>query len=189
LLDSGGKPKAVLHDREEKHLATDRVTYTLGPENEVQVVREIYSMFLEQDFAPYRIARILNERGVKYGQFGPWTQQRVRLILTHPKYTGCVVFNRTSAKLKSKVKSNPRERWVVRSGVFPAIVPQDVFDRAQQKLTNCVFRRSNERLLSELRTYIETHGKPTAVTARSRPEWLRCQLIAIDSAGASVHTS
>jgi recombinase len=87
-------------------------------------------------------------------------QQQIRLILSHPKYTGCVVFNRTSAKLKSKVKSNPREQWVVRSGVFPAIVPQDVFDRAQRKLANSVFRRSNERLLSELRTYIETHGKP-----------------------------
>ena len=160
LLDAKGTPKVILEDGERKNLAADRVTYTLGPHDEVRVVRDIYSMFLAQDFAPYRIARILNERGVKYGHFGPWTQHQIRLILTHPKYTGSVVFNRTSAKLKSKVRSNPREQWIVQAGVFPAIVSQDVFDRVQEKLANNVIRRSNERLLSELKSYIGKHGKP-----------------------------
>ena len=43
------------------------MTYTLGPEEEVRVVREIYSMFLDQNMSRYKIARLLNERGVKYG--------------------------------------------------------------------------------------------------------------------------
>ena len=47
LLDSNGRPKMVLQEGEHKNLATDRVTYTLGPEAEVRLVREIYSMFLD----------------------------------------------------------------------------------------------------------------------------------------------
>ena len=160
LLDSKGQAKMALGEGDHKNLATDRVTYTLGPEEEVRVVREIYSMFLDQNMSRYKIARLLNERGVKYGRFGPWTFYRVDLILTHPKYTGCIVFNRTSAKLKSKTVYNPREEWVMRPGAFPAIISQDVFGRVQTKLDNSVIRRSNERLLAELRTYIQTHGKP-----------------------------
>jgi len=165
LLDSKGQPKMVLQEGEHKNLATDRVTYTLGPDEEVRVVREIYSMFLDQNMSRYKIARLLNERGIKYGKFGSWTFYRVDLILTHPKYTGCIVFNRTSAKLKSKVVYNSREQWVVRPDTFPAIVSQDVFNRVQAKLDNSVNRRSDERLLVELKTYIQTHGKPLPVPA------------------------
>ena len=166
LLDSNGRPKMVLQEGEHKNLATDRVTYTLGPEAEVRLVREIYSMFLDQDMSRNKIARVLNERSEKYGKLGPWDHCRVNRILTHPKYTGCIVFNQTSAKLKSKVVYNPRDQWVIRTGAFPAIVSQDVFDRAQAKLDNSVIRRSNERLLAELRTYIATHCKPLTGSAR-----------------------
>ena len=165
LLDSKGRAKTVLEEGEHKNLALDRVTYTLGPEEEVRVVREIYSMFLDQNMSRYKIARLLNERGVKYGNFGPWTFYRIELILTHPKYTGCIVFNRTSAKLKGKVVYNPREQWVLRPDSFPAIVSQDVFDRTQAKLNNAVIRRSNEQLLVELREYINAHGKPVPAGA------------------------
>ena len=158
LLGSQGQVKLVLEEGEHKSLATDRVTYTLGPEHEVRVVREIYSMFLDQNMSRYRIARLLNERGVKYGRFGPWTFYRIHHILTHPKYIGCLVFNRTSAKLRGKAVLNPRGRWVLRPGSFPGIIAQGVFDRVQAKLDNSVNRRSDERLLAELRTYVETYG-------------------------------
>jgi DNA invertase Pin-like site-specific DNA recombinase len=160
LLDCNGRPKMVLQDGEHKNLQSDRVTYTLGPEEEVRVVREIYSMFLDQNFAPHKIARLLNERGVRYGQFGPWQAKQIGLILTHPKYTGCAVFNRTTMKLKGKTVANAREQWVVKPNVFAAIIPQDVFDRVQTKLDNIVCRRSNERLLEDLRGCITIHGRP-----------------------------
>jgi hypothetical protein len=54
---------------------------------------------------------------------------------------------------------NPPDRWVLRPNTHPAIVSQDVFDRTQAKIQNAVDRRSNERLLAELRAYFETHEK------------------------------
>ena len=66
LLDSQRRPKMILQEGEEKHLATDRVTYTLGPPEEVAIVREIFSMFLDQDRQIIKIARVLNERRVTH---------------------------------------------------------------------------------------------------------------------------
>ncbi len=104
-----GKPKAVLRDGERKWLATERVTYTLGPANELRTVRKIYSLFLDVGLNCYAIARWLNENGVPYGR-GKWNGPLVNTILTHPRYTGAVVFNRRSSRLRSKRKSNPREQ-------------------------------------------------------------------------------
>ncbi len=159
LLDADGKPKAILQDGERKSLAAERVTYTLGPDEEVLLVQDIFSMFLERDMGMRTIARMLNERGLKHGNFGPWDHNVIRNMLTHPKYAGCAVFNRQSQKLGSRRVANPPEQWVVRSGAFPAIVSQDVFDRTQKKLNNMVIRRSNERLLDELRRFIEAGGR------------------------------
>ena len=162
LIYVGGpyaRPKVILQDGEEKHLATERVTYTLGPPEEVAVVREIFSMFLDQDMAFAQIARVLNERGIRNGSFGPWDTNVIRRMLSHLKYTGCVVFNRRTQKLRSKRVCNPHQQWVIRPHAFPAIVSQDVFDRTQAKFANRVKHRSNEQLLAELKAYIETLGK------------------------------
>lgn len=149
----------VLEEGQYKWLAKDRVIYTLGPESEVLIVREIYSMFLEQNYSPYKIARIMNERGVKYGSFGPWTDTRIRMILTHPKYSGCAVFSRTTAKLRTRTIQNPCESWVIRPDAFPAIVSPETFAQVQAKMNGITNRRSNEQLLDELRAFIEKHGK------------------------------
>lgn len=158
LLDSTGQPKATLNDGERKSLQTERVTYSPGPEEEVRVVREIYDMFLEQDLSVGAIARLLNDRGVPRGKFGPWKHNAVHAILTHPKYVGCVAFNRTSETLRSKRIHNPPEQWVLRPNSFPGIVPRELFDRVQEKLGNLVNRRSNERLLAELRSLLKARG-------------------------------
>src|ERR1700679_4164441 len=77
LLDSQGKPKAILQDGERKSLTTERVTYTPGPEEEIRVVRLIFSMFLEEDISIRGIARQLNDRGIRRGILGPWDHNAV----------------------------------------------------------------------------------------------------------------
>jgi hypothetical protein len=136
------------------------VTYTLGPDHEVQTIREIFSMFLEQSISVRAIARILNERGLKHGNFGQWDHNVIRRILSHPKYTGCAVFNRYSEKLGARRLCNPPDQWVLRPNAFPAIVSQEVFDRTQDKLRDMVIRRSKDRLLAELRDYLSKYGAP-----------------------------
>lgn len=157
LVGPDGKPKMILEEGERKSLTTDRVIYTLGPEHEIHLVREIYAMFLDQNLSIPKIADSLNERGLRYSTHDLWNYEAVKRVLTHPNYVGCAVFNRTSVKLKTKAIHNPPDQWVMQPNAFPAIVSQDHFDRVQAKFHNLVHRRSDERLLAELKAYFKTH--------------------------------
>ena len=168
LLTPEGKPKTVLRAGEQKWLATERVTYTLGPAKELRIVRKIYSLFLDEGLDCCAIARWLNEKGVPYSR-GSWNDQIVRSILTHPRYTGAVVFNRRSERLRSKRKSNPRDQWIVQPNSFPAVIPQERFDAVQRKLNDRVNRRSNERLAEELRGFVDKHGRATQLMIATDP--------------------
>jgi len=160
LLDSEGRPKMVLKYGERKNLANERVVCTLGPAKEVALVRKIYSMFLDDGLPVRTIARVLKQRAVKRGQSTYWDHNIVRRLLTDPQYCGCAVFNRRSEKLRSKRVANPREQWVLHPNAFPAIISRERFERAQQKFGNMVFRRSDERLLEELKEFLESQDRP-----------------------------
>lgn len=162
LLDSEGKPKMILLDGERKSLATERVTWVPGPPEEIQVVRDIFEMFVERDMSIRGIARVLRERNVPRGQFGPWDHQVVGKILAHPKYCGLAVFNRRSMKLGGKTVFNPREQWIVAPGNFEPLVSQKLFEQAERKLGNLTNRRSNERLLKDLRAFAQSKGRLSA---------------------------
>lgn len=168
LLTPDGKPKSLLREGERKSLSTERVIYTLGPAIELRTVRKIYSLFLDTGLDCYAIARSLNDKGVPYSR-GKWNGQIIHTILSHPRYTGSVVFNRRSERLRSKRKSNPTSEWIVQPDSFPAIIPQKRFDAAQRKLNDRVHRRSNERLLKELRDFVEKHGRATQLMLAMDP--------------------
>ena len=165
LLDSEGRPKMVLKHGERKNLVNERVVCTLGPAKEVALVRKIYSMFLDADLPVRTIARILKQRAVKRGHSSNWDHNVVRRILTDPQYCGCAVFNRRSEKLRSKRVANPHEQWVLHPNAFPAIISQERYEKAQQKFCDMVFRRSDERLLQELKEYLESHHRPLPFNA------------------------
>src|SRR6516164_6034621 len=66
LVDADGNRKMILQRGERKSIATDRVSYVLGPEHEIRLIQGIYSMFLDQNVSITGIASLLNERGVKH---------------------------------------------------------------------------------------------------------------------------
>ena len=159
LLDTSGNPKVILKHGEQKSLTTERVTYVLGDEAELRVIHDIYSMFLDEDMSVTLIMRHLNRMNIPREVPGPWNYDSVRRILTHPKYIGSIVFNRSSSRLHTKKVRHPPEKWVVHPNRFPAIVSLERFQRVQQKLANKVSGRSNEQLISELRSFLRKHGR------------------------------
>jgi DNA invertase Pin-like site-specific DNA recombinase len=166
LLSPEGNAKAILRYGERKSLVTERVTYDLGPVNEVRIVRKIYSLFLDAGLNCEQIARSLNENCIPYPrgrsyQRKSWNGQMIKRILTHPKYSGAAVFNRKSQRLRSKAKWNPREQWVIQANSFPAMISCKRFDAAQRRFADSVSHRSSERLLNELRSFVRKHGRVT----------------------------
>lgn len=91
LISADRQPKQQLQSGERKSIATDRVILVPGPAYEVKCVRNIYRMLLVEKLSVYAIARELNEKGVEYIGNSKWDYAAVFAVLTHPKYTGCVL--------------------------------------------------------------------------------------------------
>ena len=158
LLDQNGYPKSPLRDGEWKSVQSDRVVLVTGPAEEVRVVREIYSLFLHGS-SINAIVRSLNSRKIPRDKPGKWNYYAVYKILTHPKYTGSIVYGQTSCKLKGKTKHIPRDQWFIRRDSFTALVSQQTFDQVQKRLRGRLAARSNEEVLADLRLLLEQRGE------------------------------
>jgi len=158
LVDQDGHVKGELRRGEEKNIATDRVVLGHGPSEEVETVREIYRLFVEEGHNEHEIAALLDDRGVA-GPLGTgWTRGRVHRLLTNEKYLGNNVWARTSLKLRQPSTYNAPEHWVRADGAFPAIVDQQAFDRAQAIIAKRAEGLSDEHLLDVLRRILAERG-------------------------------
>jgi len=166
LVASDGTPKQLLASGERKSIATDRVTLVHGPAFEVAHVREMYCMLISDRLSVPDIARELNQKGVKQAGKRPgdaaWDYQTVYQVLTNPKYAGIHVFGRSTQKLSTPSVRLPKSEWVITPGAFEPIVDQGTFDRARQILRSRTLNKSNQELLSDLRSLVAAEGHLTA---------------------------
>lgn len=171
MVSADGKPKQVLNRGECKSLTTDRVVLVLGPVAEVECVRRIFSLAVK-GMGCTAIARNLNEAGIEhYGK--PWGCTDVHNIVSTPKYAGYNVWNRGSARLRSKRVPVSPEHWIIKKGAFPPIVDQDTFDNAQSALPRRADSLwSDDEILSKLRRLLAAKGRLSErliVRARGMP--------------------
>lgn len=158
LRDQHGNAKGLLKRGERKSIFTDRVILVPGPDEEVEVVREIYALYSEKRLSCDSIADLLNERAVPSEHGGPWTRSIVFNILTNPKYIGVNVSNRTSSKLSQSHERNPPKMWVRCNNAFEPLVSQEVFRKAQETLAARKRCFTDEELLELLRAMVKHVG-------------------------------
>jgi DNA invertase Pin-like site-specific DNA recombinase len=158
LVSPSRVPKQILVQGERKSIATDRVILVLGPDQEVQCVRNIFSMLIFEKRTVYAIARELNRRRIPYLNGTEWDYQAVYNILTHPKYVGYSVFARTSRKLYTPAIRLPETQWVLTPGAFEAIVDSQTFQEAQRILRDRTNNKSDEEILNSLRRLLASKG-------------------------------
>ncbi len=161
LVSSTRQEKQQLCHGEYKSIATDRVILVLGPSEEVQVVRDIYRMFISERKSTYEIAAVLTcKRVPNPSSTGfKWNASCIRNILRHPRYCGMVAFGRTSCRLHASRVQMPRSEWVVTPGAFEPIVEPETFDRAQERFRQLTRHKSNTELLEGLRTLLRKHRR------------------------------
>ncbi|TFW17549.1 recombinase family protein [Duganella callida] len=168
-FDRDGKQKRTLSHGERKGAITDRVRFCWGPADEVAVVRQIYSWFVDNHFTDTGIVTLLNQRKVESGTGRPWTPWLVKSILTNEKYAGRVVFNRGSAKLTGLRRLNPVDEWVCKVDLLPPIVSPALFDMAQEERKKRFAPMDRERVLAGLRSIHSKHGKVTVALINATP--------------------
>ncbi len=158
LIDEHGAIKGCLERGEQKSLQTDRVILTLGPAEEVNLVREIYRAFVHQGYSESEIAADLNRRGVSTDLGRPWTRGTVHQILINEKYVGDNVWNRRSFKLKKKRVQNDPNMWIRAQDAFAAVVERELFETARTIIGARSFRLSDEEMLQSLRKLYQQRG-------------------------------
>jgi len=167
LLSGDGTPKQQLATGERKSIATDRVVLVPGPANEVFWVTEIYRMFVSERKTFTGIAAALEQRGAPFSDGKQWSDHAVMRILTHPKYKGTVIYNRTTERLCSKSRRVPESEWIIVPNVFEPLVEPRTFEAAQEVLRQRFRRRSNEDVLGQLKSVLKIHGYLSTEILRS----------------------
>lgn len=157
LVSPDGNRKQELPSGERKSIATDRVILVPGPPEEVFWVSEIYRMFINgRSFV--EIAVELNEKQVSFTSGRRWSDWAVKRILTHPKYKGTAVYNRTTEKLNSKARKLPESDWILIPNAFEPLVDTKLFEEVQETVRRKYWNRSNEDLLEQLKSIFKAHG-------------------------------
>ncbi|CAN5521135.1 recombinase family protein [soil metagenome] len=158
LVDQAGLSKGMLDRGEHKSIATDRVILVPGPDEEVQIVRDVYRLFVEQGLSERQIADLLNGREVMTDLNRPWTRGSIHQLLINEKYIGNNVWGRTSFKLKSVHVQNAPEEWIRADAAFTGIISEDLFDSARRLIDARSDRLSDEGMLEMLSRILEQHG-------------------------------
>ncbi|NTZ20464.1 recombinase family protein [Paenibacillus sp. JMULE4] len=105
-----------------------KVTYVLGPDEEVRLVRQMFKMAAE-GMGGKRIARELNLQGVPEGY--RWRPSTILAILGNQVYLGHRVWNKKSVVNGTM---NPAGEWIVAKNAHPAIIDEKLWFAAQASL-------------------------------------------------------
>lgn len=134
LLDENKKPIRALKKGEHKMIANQRVTFAPSNDQTTEVVKDIFKLLIDEWFTPYEIADHLNDQQIPSPSGGLWNREKIVRILTNETYIGTRIYNKTWNRLKQGRRRNPTNEWVFCYNAFPAIIDQDIFMRAQERL-------------------------------------------------------
>jgi DNA invertase Pin-like site-specific DNA recombinase len=162
LLDESGNQKQELKIGQRKSLLAERVILVPGPQQEVEKVLWIYDQFIT-GFSENEIATALNLEGWKTDFGRHWSRSTVHEVLTNEKYIGNNLFNRTSTKLKNKMKSNPENEWIRKDNAFVPIIDKEKFYTVQEIIRNRQCKFSDEVLLDYLQKLKKQKGRLSAM--------------------------
>jgi DNA invertase Pin-like site-specific DNA recombinase len=168
MVSSNGTRKQLLAVGEMKCLQNDRVVLVPGDPQEVECVREIFRLLVEEGKKPFRIAKELNQKGI--GHRGRnWSHQMIYSILTHPKYAGSIIWNRHTRRLGSPDVRVPESDWIVKLGAFEAVIDPRIYAEAQRILNERRCRKSNDDIVEELRRMLASNGLLSRTILRNTP--------------------
>lgn len=158
LIDENGNSKGELLAGQRKSLQTDRVTLVPGPPQEVDAVKRIYRLFVDEGKTEQEIADLLNDEGILSDLGRPWRRGSIHQILTNEKYVGNNVYNRISFKLKQRRIRNKPEAWVRAERAFHPLVELAIFNAARTIVDSRHKHMSDAELLGRLRALLESKG-------------------------------
>jgi DNA invertase Pin-like site-specific DNA recombinase len=169
LLSESREPLQVLQHGQRKGIQNQRTTLAPGDPKEVEVVLRIFREFADLGRNEHQIAAGLNGDGIPSPKGSQWRWHGVRRILVDDSYIGTLTYNKTTKRLLSPARRNPRGEWVRTPRAFQGIVPSDLFDRAQAIFRWRKDRGTREHILETLRELHAQEGLLTRARIKSSP--------------------
>jgi DNA invertase Pin-like site-specific DNA recombinase len=176
LLDEARSPVQILTSGQRKSIQNQRVTLTPGDDKQVAAVRRIFREFTEAGHGTQKISEGLNRDDITSPGGGAWNGAKVRRILLNELYVGTLVYNKTTQKLKTRTRHNPKNDWVKTGEAFDSIVERKIFDQAQGVLAQAALRYTPPFMLEQLASLFAKH------------DFIRPSLLRADSAAPSPST-
>ena len=115
--------------------------HTLEPDENADIVRLIFDLYVNHDMTYYQIACKLNDMGAKPQKGEKWNKSTIRWMLMNVHYDGKVCFNRvkriTTMEHGERVTRSlmqPEEEIIIAEGKHQALVDHETFVKAQEKM-------------------------------------------------------
>lgn len=128
-------------------------------EEEAAAIRQVFKWYTEEGHGASRIARMLNDQGVRTKRNNRWSQTTICNILTNELYTGKVINGKEEVAdfLTGRRTERAASDWIVVDNPSLRIIDPAVFEKAQQILQERrdsfhlkKERHSNQHLFSTL---------------------------------------
>ena len=107
-------------------------------EDQAEIVRLIFDLYVKEDLTPFRIASRLNEMGVHAPRDEKWTRDTVRSMLRNAHYAGYVVFNQfketqmlENGEIVTRRIQQPDEEIIIAEGKHKAIIDRETWEAAK----------------------------------------------------------
>ncbi len=126
-------------------------------EEESKVVRKIFDWYIEGK--GFRIIyKLLEDEGVRNRNGNPFAMTTLKRIIRNEKYKGVLIANRYHKDFDTKKQyENPESEWIIHKDVVPAIVSEEIWDKANEIL-NTKKRKNNISDKEVMRGYFKgTH--------------------------------
>lgn len=131
--------------------------HTLEPSEHADVVRMIFDWYANEGMTIFAIANKLDEMGIPAQKGGKWFKEVISRMLKNPHYIGKIVYNATptvmvieNGERKMKRRRSKPEDCIIVEGKHPAIIEQDVWDKAQARAKDAPRYRSDRELANPL---------------------------------------
>lgn len=129
-------------------------------EEEAEVVREIFDLYVDQGYGTHKISMLLNERGLTSLRGVPWSTTAVSRILKNKLYAGYVVNGKSEVSdfIEKTRRKKEESEWIEIERPELQIVPPEIWEKAQNVNksnnsgleTTLHIKRSNKHLFSTL---------------------------------------
>lgn len=108
-------------------------------EEEAEVVRLAFDLYVKDDLTPFRIACRLNEMGIHAPRDEKWTRDTVRSMLRNAHYAGYVMFNQfketqvlENGEIVTRRLQQPDEEIIIAEGKHKAIIDRETWEAAKK---------------------------------------------------------